>query len=259
MYLVVPFCSFCWLQISMCSTVNWLDNPDGFLAIFLNCIRDEHCHFFYWHIAKTGGTTMSYNMRQKFPDIYIRNTCCGEKAVQNFNQNLEAYCHSKFSSWEVNGKDLRMIVDTCTKLNPNSSSIIMFTYREPTSRFISWINHMCNKRVGTRSVEWQTFCERCTNTPDGKALLEPMAHKQNEIYLSETYITEMRKVPVLALDTMDLSQFLKTLSLQSDFPEIFMSRNTGNTRVCDFAITSEIVEELAPSIGVYRNLTRGVY
>jgi len=250
--------SACWLQISIASSVNWIDRPDDFLAMFVSCIRDKHCHFYYWHLTKTGGTTITYNFKRVFPKIFKRNSCCGDIAVRNFKKNVEAYCHSKFSSFEVPGEDMRMIVETCMKINPRSSSIFMFTFREPISRFISWINELCNKKK-KRSVEWQRVCERCTYAPDTKTTLQLKIEQANKQYLSASYFTEMnlKNVQVLTLDTKDLSGFLETPSLQSDFNVTSMLQNPEKKTKCDFGITSSIIRELAPSIGVYRNLTRG--
>jgi len=99
----VLFWLVCWLQ----TTVAWTDyigSPHYFIKLFLNCIQDEDCHFYYWHIMKTGGTTINFNMERLFPTNSKSNLPGQDRAVKKFMKNVKSYCLSKWSSYEVSGK-----------------------------------------------------------------------------------------------------------------------------------------------------------
>jgi len=254
---------FWFLGLSICtaSPVNYNDRPDDFLEMFVNCVRKENCVFYFWHIAKTGGTTMNFNFENLFRLKIEKNTCCMEGAMWFFEKNVTAHCFSKSSSYEVTGDQMRMIVETCTKLRPSSNAIVMFTYREPVARFVSKINHLCNKRYKTRSAYMQMACDRCAYEPDTKDFFQKLILQQNNLYLAAPHIAKMNfeNVQVLLVDTMDLYRFLGTLSLLPGFNAIKMIKNVAYTKRCDFGITSEIIKELSTSVKVYRNLSVGEY
>lgn len=248
------------LQICTASPINYRDRPDVFVEMFVNCVQNENCSFYFWHLSKTGGTTLGYNFKQLFPNN-APNNCCNGRAVHHFKENVEKYCLSKFSSHEVNGEQMRMIIETCTKLQPSSSAIVMFTFRDPISRFVSWINHLCNRLLIRRSAELQRFCHRCEYAPDTEKEMKELIGRYNDLYLSASSIMGMNvnDVQVLSLDTMDMNNFLETPSLGEGFKISRMRENAGKSDICNFAITSEIIKELSISAEVYRNLTLGEF
>jgi len=75
------------------------------------------------------------------------------------------------------------------------------------------------------------------------------------MYLSVSYITGINStnVHVLSLDTQYLTGFLESVSSQLDFN--VKAQNVKNIDICNFGATADIISELVPSIGVYRNLT----
>jgi len=177
-----------------------------------------------------------------------------------FKENVEAYCLSKWSSYEVTGEQMLMIVETCMKFKRRSTAIIIFTYREPIARFLSLINMLCNKRLKRRSAEIQSFCSRCKYEPETWPFLQKRIDEANEVYLSASYITKSNftNVQVLSLDTIYLSGFLESLSNQPDFNFTSLAkRNVHKRDICNFGVTATMLWELGPSFGVYRNLTVG--
>jgi len=245
-----------WLKISTALT-HWTAGPDDFVSKFLNCARDNDCHFYFWHIMKTGGTTLNLNMDKVFP-LKTKKNLPGPKATMVLKENMEAYCLSKWSSYEATGEQMLMIVEKCMKFNRRSTAIIMVIYREPIARFVSIVNMYCNKRWEWRSAETQSFCSRCKYDPETKPFLQKYIDEANEIYLSASSITEnnFTNVQVLSLDTIYLDGFLKSLRTQPGFKVISLAKkNIHKTDICDFGVTAGIIRELAPSLGVYRNLT----
>jgi hypothetical protein len=237
--------------------MKYIDRPDQM------CVRDENCVFYFWHIAKSGGTTMSWNFSKQFRLIKL-NTCCGEKAIRKFKRKVKEYCFSKFSSFEVTGDQMRMIVETCMKLRPNSSAIVMFTFRDAVSRFVSSINHRCNQHRYRHKITtsvWRKFCDRCAYAPDTQDLFKELISGQNNLYLSASHITDMNltNVQVLSLNTLDMRTFWRTLRDRPGFKVSALARNYAKIVFCDFGITHEVIKELRASVEVYRNLSVGRY
>jgi len=245
------FWSVFWLQTSVAWT-DFIGRPHDFVKLFLDCIRDEDCHFYYWHISKCGGTSINYSMKHLYPRK--GNIWAWDKAVMEFKKNVKSYCMSKWSSYEISGRGMRGIVETCMKLNPRSTAIVLFTYREPISRFVSWINYMCNKRLDWRSKETLNFCSFCNSSHETKEYLKKAVNNANDLYLSVSYITEINStnVHVLSLDTQYLSAFLKSVSSQLRFN--VKVKNVKKIDKCNFGATADIISDLVPSIGVYQRL-----
>ena len=80
---------------------------------------------------------MNFYFAQVFPHNITRNKEYRAVAVQNFLKNAEEYCGFKVLSYQVWGEQMRKIVETCRKLYPRTSSLILFTYRDPISWFVS--------------------------------------------------------------------------------------------------------------------------
>jgi len=177
-----------------------------------------------------------------------------------FKENVEAYCLSKWSSYELTGEQMLMIVETCIKFNPRLTAIIIFTYREPIVRFLSLINMLCNKRLKWRSAETQSFCSRCKCDLETWPFLKRWIDETNEVYLSASYLAKSNftNVQVLSLDTIYLDGFLESLSNQPEFNLTSLAKkNIHKTDICNAGVTAKMIRELGPSFGVYRNLTAG--
>jgi len=252
-----------WLHIYGASPLNYRDHPNDFVELFTNCVQNENCSFYYWHIAKTGGSTINVNFQNTFPNNVSENNCCADLAMRKFQENVEAYCRSKFSSYEVNGDQMLEIVETCTKLHPSSSAIVLGTYRDPISRFLSFFNYICNNLFETRPPRMQRVCAVCEYGQDKETqkVFKHMIRKANYLYLSQRYITKMnlKNVQVLLLDTMDLNRFLESQWLRSKFKVTTMKRNKGEIHRCSLGITYELFQHLTPSLEAYRNLSIGKY
>jgi len=238
--------------------VRYGSSPDKFVTRFADCARDKLCHFYFWHITKTGGTTIERSFYQMFA-MPIKKACCNDHMMARFTEDTDSYCRSKFSSYEVFGGQMLKVVETCMKLQPNSRAIIFFTFREPISRFYWNINHMCNKNLELRSEEWLKVCRRCTYAADTEVFLNEWIEKHNYKYMSIYNITEMdvRNAQVLFLDTMDINGFVEKLKfeVQEYFNLTLVYINIEYATSCDFRLTSDIVRELAPSSIIYRNIT----
>lgn len=204
---------------------------------------------------------MNYIFHKQFPINFTEQTGYKENAEEHFEKNAEVWCRLKWFSYESNGYQMRKIVETCMRLNPRSRAIVLFTYREPFSRLVSLVNQICNKVIGRRSVEMQSFCKRCDCRESNSTMLKEYIALTNEMYLSVLSITQvnLNNVKVMALDILELSEFLNALNLEPSFTHFDTSsivKNPEETQSCNFCITSEIMRELAPSMGVYRDLTR---
>jgi len=154
-----------------------------------------------------------------------------------------------------------MIVETCMKFNGPSTAIVLLTYREPIVRFVSWVNWLCNRQLKKRTEETLSFCRRCEYDSETKPFLQTHVDEFNDMYLSASYITQSNftNVQVLSLETIYLNKFLEFASTQPDFEVASLGRNLGKTDKCNFGVTADIIRELEPSVGVYRNLLIGAF
>merc|ERR1719317_1037551 len=93
-----------WLQNNTASPmINYLRWPEEFVTKFANCVRGE-CHLYYWHIPKTGGTTIEQSFNKMFfKTKKTTSSCCGESMEKHFMAKTASYCSSKFSSYQLSG------------------------------------------------------------------------------------------------------------------------------------------------------------
>jgi len=254
------FFALCVQNSTAAPLVGYIGDPDNFVKTFGDCVRDETCHFYYWHITKTGGKTIERSFRKMFSQPKVK-ACCYDEVMGPFFENPDFYCRLKFSSYEVFGGQMRRVAETCMKLLPDSRAIMLVTYREPIARFVSNINFVCNKlNVSKLNEEMLRFCRRCVYAPDTAVFVHQMIEEyHNGKYMSIHTITEMdvRNLEVLFLDTMDINSFFEKLKLdlQPDFNLKLQPKNIEKNTACDFSVTSAIVRELAPSTMIYRNIT----
>jgi len=239
-------------------SVGYISDPNKFVKKFGDCARDWTCHFYFWHITKTGGTTLQRSFRKLFHQPAVK-ACCNDEVMGRFFENPDFYCRLKFSSYEVFGDQFRSVVETCMKLLPDSRAIIFFTYREPIARLISNINHLCNKQLWKRKEALLRFCRRCVYAPDTEVFLNHFIEREhNGKYMYIHNLTEMdvRNVEVIFMDTMDINRCFEKLKLdlQPDFNLTLLYNNIEKNTKCDFSVTSAIVRELAPSTMIYRNI-----
>jgi len=247
----------CLQKISKASALNWADDADLFISMISNCIEDGQCHFWYWHMVKTGGTTIDLFFQRQFPNNFTKHNIWTDPRMKTFHKNAAAFCRAKVFSYQCTGEEMRVAVETCMKLNPRSRAIVLVSYREPISKFVSLVNQICNKRFEERSEEVQSFCRSCDCRDSDSTQLKNFIENTNKAFLSVSSITQMNlnEVQVLLLDTYELSEFLKAQNFEQSI-KATLKKNRGQTQICDFCVTSDIIKELAPSIGVYTTLTR---
>jgi len=224
--------------------------------MFDDCARDESCHFRYWHIQKTGGSSIEYTFSYNFMHGTIMDSCCLKNMLERFSADVDTYCRAKFTSYEVKGDQTRQIVETCMEYLLISRSIVLATYREPISRFISMVNQLCNKDA-QRFVK---VCGQCASVAGSESIFYWWIDFSNKVYLSIADIAEMDmpNVQVLLLDLMYLNFLFQKLS--NKLPDFYIKSGSINTEVktlCSFGATSAIAEELAISANVYHNISMG--
>jgi len=250
-----------WLHISKASPVNYYKRPNDFVEMFASCVRDENCVFYFWKIEETRSDIINIQFRHVLETAAHANNCCMSRAVKQFEKDVEEYCLSKFSSYEVNGEQMREIVETCTKLRPGARTIVLFTYQNPYSYLISKINRICNVFLEKRSPVVQRVCRSCQYAEDNQAFFDRLIEQTNHLYLSTANITEMNlnNVQVLYLDIMDLDRFFETPSLRPEFDAIKIKWKYFKTETCNFGLKVEFIKNLSVSSEIYRKLIVGEY
>lgn len=59
-------------------------NPAAFVETFVECSLDQQCDFYYFHVAKTGGTTIEGKTFELFPFELNMPSCCNVKMMRKF-------------------------------------------------------------------------------------------------------------------------------------------------------------------------------
>jgi len=249
-----------WLQSYAGSPmVNYRSQPNNFVSEFALCARDELCYFYFWHIAKSGGTTITNIFYKTFSIHPFESGCCRGRMMERFKENTNTYCRKKFLTYQVTGRQMREVVQTCTKLQPDSRAVLFVVMREPISKFISSVGQLCNKMLSHIDEDWLKVCDRCAYVPDTEATLNKQIKVSNKIYTDISKIIEMdiQNVQVLLLDTVYINRMVETLGidLQPDFNVTLRYRNIAITSPCDFGATSAVVKLLAPSVMIYHNIS----
>jgi hypothetical protein len=248
-----------WLHISDASPVNYGHRAEDFVKIFMNCVRNETCVFYSWKVQQTEASIVNIHFRHVFPKTALMGNCCMEQAVKKFKANVEKYCLSKFSAHEVTEGQMRWIVETCSKLRPRSNAILLFTYEDPYSYYISRINKLCNRYLKLRPAEVQRVCHVCEYANNTMAFFDNVVNKTNSFYLSMAKITDMNfsNVQVLLIDNVDLEKFFLNPSLRPDFDVFQLKKRKPKTDFCNFGLKTEVMKKLSVSTDLYRQLTHG--
>ena len=264
-------------------SINYHLKPDLFTSAISNCLLDDQCRIIYHHVGKSGGTTIEDTFFRMYPPEL--KSCCGGKILgklANDDKAREKYCMAKFSSYQILGKYVEGLTESCMEIITNATkdkqhdpgqtprSIILTTYREPISRTLSSIHQLCNKQSGKRKNETIEACTEC-RYDFGTEVWDHVVKMTNDHYegVAEVAALQIPNVQVISLDMIDISPALDRLRARlkadinrigrEDVPEVPMTqwRNPERKSVCSFAMTSEMIKSLGTAQDVYRNLTSG--
>lgn len=187
---------------------NYHQDPDSFVASLVDdCIQPSPstttnqsavCHLYYWHVGKTGGTTLETTFWSEHvfgPPVRdtMRDTCCNKPLEQRVQHHLAEYCASKFVSLQVSGTAFREFVRKCHQYHhdeqqqnhqatsnhhnntthgaeqslPQHHEIrVLVSFREPSHLTLSTIHQYCNKNLETRSPQLLSACQHCQYETD---------------------------------------------------------------------------------------------
>mmetsp|Transcript_15614 Transcript_15614/g.22242 ORF Transcript_15614/g.22242 Transcript_15614/m.22242 type:complete len:336 (-) Transcript_15614:3153-4160(-) len=258
--------------------------PDQFTRSIATCMQSPTCHIYYFHVPKTGGTSVEYQMFKIFPSTENLMSCCNEGLmnyliVDNYHNK---YCLAKFSSYQLLGNDFQQVVAKCLNTylprkkntpfsfldssSPSShNAIALFSFREPISRMLSQIHQLCNKNIELRDANTTKACFHCNYTQD-VAYWDTFVQDQDYLYESLKNVMQMKipNVQVLAMDAIHITTFFRQLQsvLPVDFQRYFESQdlehNTESNQNCNFGLVSPMIKSLRKSMDIYRELTLGM-
>ena len=167
-------------------------HPVEFVTTFRECMLDPDCHFLYYHVGKTGGTTIERIFFTLFPPPFsssskVHQSCCNQALVRRFHAHPGDFCnHAKFSSYQVQPSHYERIVQTCIDLagtpTPTTTMtsttttnatqphrrrkfVTFATYREPIALAVSHLHQLCNKNHHKRDATTRLVCQRCNQDP----------------------------------------------------------------------------------------------
>ena len=256
--------------------VNYLLEGEKFIDIITNCIIDRFCHIHYLHTQKTGGTTIEnkfkkiLNMKEKLK------SCCWEKTIKRYAEDRTERCMRPFNSYQVYASDFyKIMLKGCRKVyqkemkkgNESRRIVALASFREPYEKTLSQIHQYCNKNSKRRTKEFLAMCKRCDYNEDQAEWDREIVDVTNHEYLSlhDDLIlgTAGIDIPVLTIDTLDISSFFD--DLKENLPTKYASRlrdedsfyNQERLKVCDFGFRSAMMKNLHPSLEAYRDLTLG--
>jgi hypothetical protein len=242
--------------------INFWQEPDTMVAAFQECQADPHCHIFYHHAYKTGGTSLEKAMYQVFGE-HSRKSCCNQAMVEDFAQRGEQLCRRKFVSWQVDSRTFFRFVRTCARQylqHPKLRLLLLTTFREPIPMTVSHIHQICNKNADRRSARVVAACTRCSydeyrDVWDGYAeeINRQMEAVREVAHLQTNCSLPWEQTSVFTMEAGDLSVFL-----QAWLPDqTFTPYNPENKNVCDFAMPSTMMKSLRPATAIYRQLVTG--
>jgi len=250
--------------------INFHKEENIFIDKLSDCIGNRKCKVFHHHIPKTAGTTIATNMFQVFPFLKAKKghvvlryprTCCNDEMLKRFYQRKDLYCKAKFTSFEVSGSQFREIISECMKLSDkNTQAIVLLPFRSPESRTLSHINQACNKNIQSRNEELRKACNDCNNAKNKKIFLD-MADDTNKRFIDILETIKLSpSIPrvrhILTLEAEDVNKMF--LTLRKNMPHLkFAVKNKINiakTNNCNFGMTSDMIDKLAPSRSIYRDL-----
>jgi len=263
--------------------INFYRNPDTFIETISDCIGDDNCRIIYHHIQKTGGKTVEYRMFQAFPfkpeiidgmsdkirgglfnleDSVGAKSCCWKKMFKRVNKYKKLFCPIKFMSYEVTSDQLQKIIDECLTWNGiQSRYVVLVSFRDPEARTLSQIHQMCNKNFASRRPMMQEACLTCEYNEETKEAFyvhTKLTNKAFEYVINTTYLNERQRVNAMTFQIDDIDSMFDKLKEKTgiDFP--YKTANPEQRDLCDFGVTSEMFDGLAPSREIYRKLIRGL-
>jgi len=183
---------------------------------------------------------MPLKILDKFKPMKLdgREWCCFGSFMNRFIWNPDDYCGYKFSSWEVNAKQMVDIVDTCQsqqnfhflaqgqtrfhkpmkdvvhnrKSHRFTKAAIIVTYREPVGRATSLVHQLCNEisfsrvRLQIQSGNWDSL--NLDKTPRGMQELFDACRRCNYNGQSNnsslTYANDAEIWDLLVMDTNNI-------------------------------------------------------
>jgi hypothetical protein len=252
---------------------NFYMDPESFVSTFASCASNPKCHIYYWHIGKTGGTTLQSAFFRMFPPKTARmgDSCCNHELLKYVKAHHKEYCHSKFVSMQIWGAAYERFVRVCQDMLPLDHEIrILLSFREPSHLTLSTIHQVCNKNLQVRPPELQKACRNCDYDKD-KDAWDFIVNDVNSIFASITqFVAQVAEsVPVMTIEMADINGFLKQLQHRLESSGAFRNKNVksaiGEERhanpedlsLCSFGMTSAMFKGLEPSRLVYRDLVLG--
>lgn len=186
--------------------------------------------------------------------------------------------------------EFKEVVAACQDADPQRRTLVLTTFREPTTTLLSYIHQMCNKNLNNRKPLIREACTACTYEnsttlwrsfafiierqiagayrvsrwlrPDFDAAYESAynVRYRNSSSTSVTFVDtshihlDTQRMQVLTLETNDVDSFL--WHWQPD--AIFDVANPELKGECAFKLTTELIKALRPSLSIYRKLLAGL-
>ena len=256
--------------------VNYLLESERFIEIISDCITDKFCHIHYLHTQKTGGTTIENNFRTILHLKEKSKSCCWEKTIQRFAGDRKERCMRPFNSYQVYASDFyKIMLKGCKKVlkkemkksHESRRIVALASFREPYEKTLSQIHQYCNKNPKRRTKEFLAMCKRCDYNEDqaewDREIVDVTNHEYISLHNDLILGTASIDIPVLTIDTLDISSFFD--DLKENLPTKYASRlrdddsfhNQERLKVCDFGFRSAMMRNLHPSLEAYRDLTLG--
>ena len=110
----------------------FLHQPDRVVEMFRECEVDPNCYIAYFHVPKTGGTSVEEALSTVFNQTH-ESSCCGWWMLRTFKQQVDHFCQNKYTSWQMSSPMMFYeVLDTCFQRNveQNRRVLILISYRE---------------------------------------------------------------------------------------------------------------------------------
>jgi hypothetical protein len=279
---------------------NYHQDPDSFVTSLVDeCIQTTNqssviCHLYYWHIGKTGGTTLettfwSDSVFGPPPYETMRDTCCNKPLEERVQEHWEDYCNARFVSLQVSGKAFFEFVRQCQQYHhhnysshqqaPRHEIRVLVSYREPSHLTLSTIHQYCNKHLiqTRRSPQLLAACQHCqyeSDAPYWDYIVQEINLIYTDLYQLVVFPlpqqtphdgdhpdSSIRSSPfqvLYAIELPDMNDFTQRLygrlAIQDSGNHDHHHANPEKTLHCSFGMTSPMFKGLEPSRLVYRQL-----